>query len=87
MSPNNSLPTIVKLIGRENFRTWKFAGETYLEHERILDCILGKETDSHVRIFRKKNARSGMQSRRKWFSWDILKKKLLLQVQLRRMFE
>lgn len=46
MSSNNGVPAIDKLIGRENFCTWKFAVKTYLEHEELLDCILGTEKDA-----------------------------------------
>lgn len=43
MSSTNSLPSIEKLVGRENFSTWKFAVKTYLEHEELIDCLDGKE--------------------------------------------
>lgn len=45
MASSNNLPAIEKLIGRENFSTWQFAVKTYLEHEDLLNCILGTETD------------------------------------------
>lgn len=45
MSSNNSLPAIDKLIGRENFSTWKFAVQTYLEHEDLHKYLDGTETD------------------------------------------
>lgn len=36
-SPNVS---IEKLKGRENYDTWKFALQAYLEHEELWDCVL-----------------------------------------------
>lgn len=41
----NVLPAIDKLVGRENFSTWKFAVQAYLEHEELWDAIQGTETD------------------------------------------
>lgn len=46
MASLNNLPSIDKLIGRENFSTWQFAVKTYLEHEGLLDCIKGTEKDA-----------------------------------------
>lgn len=46
MASNNLLPAIAKLIGRENFSTWKFAVQTYLEHEELWKAVLGTETDA-----------------------------------------
>jgi hypothetical protein len=44
-STGSTLPSIDKLLGRENFQTWQFAVRTYLEHEGLLKCIDGTETD------------------------------------------
>ena len=30
---------IEKLTGRENYPTWKFSVQTYLEHEELWDCV------------------------------------------------
>jgi len=40
-----TLPIIEKLKGRENFNTWKFAMQIYLEHEDLWKCVEGTETD------------------------------------------
>lgn len=40
------LPSIERLKGRENFDTWKFAVQAYLEHEDLWKCICGSETDT-----------------------------------------
>lgn len=37
--------TIEKLTGRDNYPTWKFAMQSYLEHEELWDAIEGKEKD------------------------------------------
>lgn len=36
---------IEKLAGRSNFATWKFAVQTYMEHEELWECVTGAETD------------------------------------------
>ena len=49
-SNQNLLPTINKLVGRENFLTWQFAAKAYMEHEGLWKCIAGEgdeaETDA-----------------------------------------
>lgn len=39
------LPPIEKLLGRENFDSWKFAVQTYLELEELWDCVVGTDKD------------------------------------------
>ncbi|KAG6460307.1 hypothetical protein O3G_MSEX011897 [Manduca sexta] len=39
MNSQISIGTIAKLIGRENYPTWKFAVKNYLEHEELWDTI------------------------------------------------
>ncbi|XP_061715773.1 uncharacterized protein LOC133524021 [Cydia pomonella] len=39
MASQISMGTIEKLIGRENYPTWKFAVKNYLEHEDLWDTI------------------------------------------------
>ncbi|KAG5863741.1 hypothetical protein JTB14_021889 [Gonioctena quinquepunctata] len=39
------LPLIEKLKGSENYDTWKFAVQTYLEHEELWDTVEGTEKD------------------------------------------
>lgn len=39
------LSSIEKLKGRENYSTWKFAMESYLELEDLSKCITGGESD------------------------------------------
>lgn len=46
MASHNLLTAIEKLKGRENYNTWKFAMEIYLEHEGLSECIDGTETDA-----------------------------------------
>ena len=43
---STALPPIEKLRGRENFDSWKFAVQTYLEHEELWDCVIGTEQDA-----------------------------------------
>lgn len=43
MASSNQLALIEKLTGRENYATWRFAMQTYLQHEELWDCI---ESDS-----------------------------------------
>ena len=38
--------SIQKLTGRDNFSTWKFAMEAYLQHEELWDCIQCDTCDS-----------------------------------------
>lgn len=42
----SGLPAIEKLQGRENYSTWQFAVQTYLEHEELWDYVLGTATDT-----------------------------------------
>lgn len=35
----NTMTLIEKLSGRDNYSTWKFAVQTYLQHEELWDCI------------------------------------------------
>ena len=39
----NYTPVIEKLKGRENYNTWKFGMQAYLEHEDLWGCIQGIE--------------------------------------------
>ena len=39
-----SLPPIEKLQGRENFDSWKFAVQNFLEHEELWAAVIGRET-------------------------------------------
>ena len=39
------IPFIEKLKGRENYYTWKFAVQNFLEHEELWDAILGIESN------------------------------------------
>ncbi|RYA67841.1 hypothetical protein DD592_27230 [Enterobacter cloacae complex sp. 2DZ2F20B] len=39
----NYTPVIEKLKGRENYNTWKFGMQAYLEHEDLWGCITGIE--------------------------------------------
>ncbi|XP_052757808.1 uncharacterized protein LOC113516220 [Galleria mellonella] len=34
---------IEKLVGRENYNTWRFAVQSYLQHEELWNCIEGSE--------------------------------------------
>lgn len=42
---SNFMSTIEKLDGRDNFSTWKFAVQSYLEHEGLWKCVLGEDND------------------------------------------
>lgn len=44
-SGGHLLPAIDKLLGRENYLSWKFAVQAYFEHEELWECITGEETD------------------------------------------
>src|ERR1700704_3067948 len=44
-SNSQFLPAIDKLIGRENYMSWKFAVQAYLEHEGLWNCVLGCESN------------------------------------------
>lgn len=46
MTSSNGLPAIEKLIGRQNYNTWQFAVQTYLEHEELWAAVLGEEADA-----------------------------------------
>lgn len=39
MAVNNQMAFIEKLSGRENYATWRFAMQTYLQHEELWDCV------------------------------------------------
>lgn len=43
---SSGLPPIEKLVGRSNYRSWKFAVRTYLEHEDLWECVEGTENDA-----------------------------------------
>ncbi|XP_018403755.1 PREDICTED: retrovirus-related Pol polyprotein from transposon TNT 1-94 [Cyphomyrmex costatus] len=40
-SSSTNLPVIEKLKGRDNYSTWRFAMQTYLEHEDLWECVTG----------------------------------------------
>lgn len=40
------IPAIEKLKGRENYPTWKFAMQAYLEHEDMWGCVQGTTQDA-----------------------------------------
>jgi hypothetical protein len=44
MSSNNSFAFIDKLTGRDNYPTWRFAVQTYLQHEELWSCVEGSGT-------------------------------------------
>lgn len=46
MASSNGIPSIQKLLGRENYSTWVFAVQSYLEHEDLWESVLGTETDA-----------------------------------------
>lgn len=46
MASNSGTFSIPKLIGRENYSTWTFSVQSYLEHEDLWDCVIGTETDA-----------------------------------------
>lgn len=52
MSSTSLLASVEKLQGRENFSSWQFSMKIFLEHEGLLKCIDGSETDE------KKNTRA-----------------------------
>ncbi|CAB3253508.1 unnamed protein product [Arctia plantaginis] len=39
MASNNQMALIEKASGRENYATWRFAMQIYLQHEELWDCI------------------------------------------------
>lgn len=43
---NNQMALIEKLSGRDNFATWRFAMQTYLQHEELWDCIEDEVKDT-----------------------------------------
>lgn len=45
VSSSNFISVIEKVDGRENFSTWKFAVQSYLEHEGLWACVLGTDRD------------------------------------------
>lgn len=40
MAGSNSMMSIEKLTGRDNFASWSFAVKAYLQHEDLYDCVL-----------------------------------------------
>lgn len=46
MAGSNSLMSIEKLTGRDNWANWSFAVKAYLQHEDLYDCILKAPDDS-----------------------------------------
>ncbi|KAJ8714218.1 hypothetical protein PYW08_007838 [Mythimna loreyi] len=57
MSSSHHMFNLDKLIGRENFATWKFSVKTYLEHEDLWHCIEPK-TDKPIDSSKDIKARS-----------------------------
>lgn len=47
-SHNSMIPAIAKLLGRENFCTWQFAVQAYLEHEGLWKSIVGEGTEAET---------------------------------------
>lgn len=45
MSSTNNMALIEKLTGRENYPTWRFAVQTFLEHEDLWHCVTEKNVD------------------------------------------
>lgn len=45
MAAQNMLSSIEKLKGRDNYNTWQFAMQVYLEHEGLEKCLNGTEVD------------------------------------------
>lgn len=45
MSSNGSLIQIEKLTGRDNWTSWSFAVQAYLELDDLWECVQGKDTD------------------------------------------
>ncbi|KMQ91985.1 gag-pol polyprotein [Lasius niger] len=45
MASNNVLPPIERLVGRDNYTTWKFAIQSYLELEDLWAAVQGTEED------------------------------------------
>ncbi|CAH2083649.1 unnamed protein product [Euphydryas editha] len=43
MNSSHQIFNLDKLIGRENFTTWKFSVKTYLEHEDLWQCVEAKD--------------------------------------------
>lgn len=48
MSSNNTMALIDKLIGRDNYPTWRFAVQTYLEHEELWNCVTSEKPDAKL---------------------------------------
>ena len=42
---SNNFGHLEKLLGRENYPTWKFAMKSYLEHEDLWNAVLGTDKD------------------------------------------
>lgn len=45
MASSGHMVHIEKLQGRENYATWSFAVQTYLEHEELWKCVIGENTE------------------------------------------
>lgn len=45
MASSNSVFSIDKLSGRDNYPTWKFAMQALLEHEDLWNCVTGSDKD------------------------------------------
>lgn len=58
MSSNGSSFSIDKLVGRENYTTWKFAVRTYLEHEDLWGYIDGSVDAKEANAHKEKKAKS-----------------------------
>lgn len=44
ISSTSNANHIEKLVGRENYATWKFAMEAYLQSEDLWGCVTGEDT-------------------------------------------
>lgn len=52
---SNTMTLIEKLSGRDNYPTWKFSVQTYLEHEELWDCV---ESSNEVDVKKDTKAKS-----------------------------
>lgn len=46
MSSSQNSFHIDRLVGRENYASWKFAVQAFFELEELWDCVIGKNTDT-----------------------------------------
>ena len=44
-STNNILPSIERLKGRENYASWKFAMQAFLQLDELWEVVSGEKTD------------------------------------------